>query len=390
MSFTLLLAMLGGICLGIMTGLTPGIHVNLISVVLLQLFYAFDAEPFFFALVMVSMSITHTFLDSIPALLFGVPEPAFALLPQHQLLHQGKGYEAIKLMTFGSFFSLLVTIAFLPLLLLLFNVVQRIEFIFPFLLAVVLISSVLTDRKKTISITLTVLAGLLGLLLLRSNIQEPLFILFTGFFGLSGVLLSLQSAPPPKQDLSTTINIEDSSTLAVFLGVFSSSLCSILPGLGSAHAAFIVQKTCRKASAVFYLILVGGINTVSACVGLIFLYAQGKTRNGVMVVLNQLLNIKIDTLFFFILLILVVSAISTILTFIIGKRMMSLFSKVNVKLVSLSIGAFLIILTILLSGFVGFIGMLVCTAIGILTMITQCKKSNLMACLILPLLLSFI
>ena len=52
-----------GLLLGTITGLTPGLHVNTVCIVGLSIYRRFGANEMEFALAMVCMSVTHTFLD---------------------------------------------------------------------------------------------------------------------------------------------------------------------------------------------------------------------------------------------------------------------------------------------------------------------------------------
>ncbi len=90
-----------GIVVGIITGLAPGVHINLISVLL------FSVSPFLLgytsalhlAIFIVAVAVTHAFLDALPSIFLGAPEEATALavLPGHRMLLEGKGYEAVFL-----------------------------------------------------------------------------------------------------------------------------------------------------------------------------------------------------------------------------------------------------------------------------------------------------
>ena len=79
---------LGGCCLGLVTGLTPGLHVNTVCLIGLSLYHKLGLNEIQFGVAMVAMAVTHTFLDFIPAIFIGVPEECTALsvLPTHKLL----------------------------------------------------------------------------------------------------------------------------------------------------------------------------------------------------------------------------------------------------------------------------------------------------------------
>ncbi|MGM0409019.1 MAG: tripartite tricarboxylate transporter permease [Bacteroidota bacterium] len=100
MFLELILAILLGLMFGTITGLTPGIHLNLISVMLLSaspilLQYT---NPLALAVFIITMSVTHTFLDSIPSILLGAPESdtALGVLPGHRYLLKGQGLMAVN------------------------------------------------------------------------------------------------------------------------------------------------------------------------------------------------------------------------------------------------------------------------------------------------------
>src|SRR3989338_153036 len=83
-----IIAIILGIGVGIFTGLSPGIHINLISVILLSFYSSFsEINPFFLVIFIVSMAIAHTFMDFIPSVFLGAPdENSFlSILPGHQL-----------------------------------------------------------------------------------------------------------------------------------------------------------------------------------------------------------------------------------------------------------------------------------------------------------------
>jgi len=93
----LILALFLGILAGTFTGLSPGIHINLVSTILVSSLPFLSFLPLISLVVfIVSMSITHTFIDFIPSIYFGAPEEDnfLSVLPGHKMLNQGKAHEA--------------------------------------------------------------------------------------------------------------------------------------------------------------------------------------------------------------------------------------------------------------------------------------------------------
>ena len=106
MFFEILIAVFLGCLMGVVTGLTPGLQINLVALIL------FSISPFLLgctnviavASFIIAMSITHTFTDFISATYLGAPadDTALAVLPAHRLLLDGMGHEAVKLTVIGS------------------------------------------------------------------------------------------------------------------------------------------------------------------------------------------------------------------------------------------------------------------------------------------------
>src|SRR3989304_4634257 len=129
----LILSIFIGFILGIISGLAPGVHVNnfaLVLVALSPLFLNIGFAPFYIAVIILSNSITQTFLDIIPSIFLGAPEAdtALAVLPGHQLLMEGRGPEAVRLSALGSAGAVAAALLFaVPLGLFFMNVYGAIE-----------------------------------------------------------------------------------------------------------------------------------------------------------------------------------------------------------------------------------------------------------------------
>ena len=54
-----------GAIIGLLTGLAPGIHINLVAVAIIALLPFFGLEPLFAAILILAIAITHIFLDFI-------------------------------------------------------------------------------------------------------------------------------------------------------------------------------------------------------------------------------------------------------------------------------------------------------------------------------------
>lgn len=117
-----------GTAAGVLTGLTPGLHVNTVAALVLAfqgsllalaaLLFAW-ANPsasdllLLLAVLVVAHVVAHTFLDFIPSIFLGAPEAetALSVLPGHRMLLQGRGLEAVRLSARGSLAAALLSLA---------------------------------------------------------------------------------------------------------------------------------------------------------------------------------------------------------------------------------------------------------------------------------------
>jgi TctA family transporter len=134
----LLLEIICGVFLGCSLGLIPNLHLNSLAYFFLigGLFLKFINYPYFF----ISFAITHTIVSFVPLCLLGVPnsENILHLFPTHKLFLKGEAKLSILLCMVGSFFGTLVSILFLPILYLLFNLLSTYSFFIYICLIVVL------------------------------------------------------------------------------------------------------------------------------------------------------------------------------------------------------------------------------------------------------------
>lgn len=270
MFFEILLSIFAGIFFGIITGLTPGIHINLISLLLLSIspFLLSYVSLLSIAVFIIAMSITHTFLDSIPSIFLGAPEASTALgvLPGHRYLLRGNGLMALKLTIIGSFGALLLSILLFPILL------PIVKFVYPaikdyigYILLFVVVFMILRDKFKLWALFIFLISGVFGFIVFNLNLKNPLFPMLSGLFGISTLLISLfQNQKIPKQKITSDIKLSRSKTVkALFSGQFSGFLTSIFPGLGSAQAAVISMQITPNLGDHGFMILIGSINTAN-------------------------------------------------------------------------------------------------------------------------------
>lgn len=396
----MLIALFSGIFLGIFTGLVPGVHINMASMFILTaspiLFVFFS--PLAVAAFIIAMAITHTFLDNIPSIYLGAPEPgsALAVLPGHKMLLQGEGYEAVKLMTVGSFFGLLLSavliVPSIPLVKAIFPYLQ--QFMGWILLAVVL-AIIFHEQKKIVALALFLLSGTLGVIAFNlPQIDTPLFPMLSGLFGLSTLFLSLNDKVNiPPQKIADKLSLEKKKVFtAIGLSTFCGSLVSLFPGVGAAEASVLGNElTGRRIGDKGFLMLVGGVNTVNMVVSFLTFYALDKPRNGAIVVVKELIKeITFNDLWIFLAVAVMAGCAAMVLTLYLSKKFSHYITKVNYQKLCVGIIILVGLMVLLLSGIYGFILMAVSTAVGLLPPLAGVKRSINMGSLLLPVILMFL
>ena len=391
-----------GIIAGIFTGLIPGVHINLISMLLLT-YFVFLLKFFeinFLVIFIIVMGVTHTFIDFIPSVIFGIPDSdtALSVLPAHRLVLNGEAYKAIFLSSIGSLFGMFFSIFFVILFyFFLENFYLFIKnYIWIFLIFVLIISVFLerTISKKFWALFVVFLSVGFGFLILNSSIlSSPLLVLFSGFFGISSILNSIleNESKLPEQKFNFDFNFDLNFFKAVFVGGISSSICSTTPGIGNSQAATMATLFFKNISSELFIVCVSSINTINFILSFMTFYLISKARNGSVFVISQITpEISFGDLFFYFLIIILVSIIGFFLTLLIGKKLIKIVFKLNLKLINLSVLILIFIIIFYFSGFFGILVLIASTMLGYFTILIGIRRVNLMAVLLVPVIFNLI
>ncbi len=388
-----------GILTGIFTGLTPSIHINLISVLMIAasklLLLKFSVLSL--AVFIISMSVTHTFIDSIPSIFLGVPDSdtALGILPGHRFLLKGLGLHAVKLTVIGSLGALLLSIFLFPLLILIVKFIYPyLKKLIPFVLILIVLYMILTDRKKCWALFVFLVAGSLGIVIFSiPNLSNPLFPLLSGMFGFSTLLISLnENENIPKQThKEKKLESKFKSFKAIVAGQFAGFITAVMPGLGGSAAAVLGMQIAGKLGDEGFMVLMGSINTVNFILSMVTLHVLDKARNGSIIAVQKLIgNININYIIIFLIVALIAGALATFLAIKISKIFCRVLVKISYKKVILTILLLITILVITLTGFLGLIILTISTALGLIPAIVKVKRTHAMGCLLLPVILYFL
>jgi putative membrane protein len=387
----------GGIALGTLSGLVPGLHANNFALLLAGFAPAIPAAPRYVGAAMLAAGVTHTFLDIVPALALGVPDPAMAptALPGHQLVLEGRGREALRLSALGS--ALAVAFA-VPLAI---PVTAGMERLYPtiaahlsLVLGTVCLLMVASERTMVARVGATIallVSGLLGVLTLdvptggvlpAGNMLAPLF---AGLFGAPILIDALrgEGVPPQADEHITT-----SRRFVVGVG-FTGTLCGAfvgyLPGISAAIAAGAAMVVIPQRGPRAFVVATSGVNTANTVFALFALVALGSPRTGVLVALERT-NVPHD-LPLLLGSVAIAAAVGFVLVVWVGDWYLSFVGNIDNVVLSLGVLVFLAVLVTALTGFVGLAVFVVSTLVGLVPPRFGARRMNLMGVLLVPLLL---
>lgn len=390
----IILAIGAGMGMGIITGLAPGIHINLVVTLLLAstttlLEYT---TPAILSIFVIALTITHIFLDFIPSIFLGAPEESTVLsvLPGHRYLLRGYGLMALKLSTLGCFFGLLIGSILLYPLLKLFPLIYSFikTYMLVFLLLIVA-GMIFHNAHKLWAILIFLFSGIAGIITFSiPNLKEPLFPLLTGLFGAATLIISLHDENHiPEQKEYAGISIERSAFWKmIFSGQIAACFIALFPGISPTIATLCsMQWTTRKMGDHDYMLLQGCVNASGFLVSIVALYSINKARNGSVVGIQKLIEtIEPKELMLFVLVAIITAACTVPLTIFLGKLFCKILNKIDYKKLSIGILCFITILVFIISGWIGLLVFITATAIGILPAHVNVTRTMAMGCLLLP------
>ncbi|MBI4919609.1 tripartite tricarboxylate transporter permease [archaeon] len=390
MYFAFLTSILVGIMSGIITGLTPGLHVNLVTLIVIS---SLKLHPFIIAVYLFSLGITHTFLDAIPAIFLGAPDEDLALLPGHELFIKGAGHEAVKLTVIGSFFTLILGVIFVPLLIFFASIIY--SFLKPFILFLLILLMIILFFKSRsfFSLFTFFISGILGLIVLNSSLDNKMLPLFSGLFAVSTLFSSL-IFPPKRVVPQQATNIIQLKTRDILSAIFGSSIAgvitSIFPGLSPAQSTALVQPYFSQ-NKFTYLIFAGGVNTIDFFISLTTLFVLGKARNGALIGIKKIMIfINIEQLIALACVGVLVGCVSVILTLKISRLAVIFINKVNFQKISIFVLFFLFLLNMYFSSWQGLIVLITSSIIGLIPILSKTPRSFSMGVLILPVIVNLV
>jgi len=362
-------------------------------------------SPEFIAVFLISMSISHSMIDFIPSMFLGVPEEGTVLsvLPGHYLMLQGRGREAIRLVTIGGFGSLLVTVILLPIFVIFLPPIYVI--IKPYIgliLTIIIVYMILrlnTGINKILwSSVLFIFSGIIGWVTLNSTLSPnvSLLTIFTGLFGVSTLIYSLsQNSYVPSQNIGINLKFDNKIIRGILAGGIAGSILGFLPGMGPAQGTILAQEISGGGdignNKEGFLTAMSGVNVSDALFSLVAIYLIGNPRSGIAVFVDKIIqNFDVHYLVLFIFVSITAVSLSIFFCIKLGDLLINYINTINYSKLSKSViifMTFLVLFFALIEGYNIFYVILVyltSISLGLIPHYVGVNKSNLMGVLVVP------
>lgn len=388
----IILTSLLGIAVGIITGLAPGIHVNTVAAFILANTALFGFSNFGLSIFIVSLTVAHSILDFIPSIFVGVPsDDVLSVLPGHKLTKEGRGLEAVKITCLGSIIGCAMLLGLLPLLF--YGIPEIYKIVKPAipLILISILGLMIFNEKKDWwkAVVVIALAGIFGIFALKQG-DTVLYSAFTGMFGISSLIFSLDQSSVFPEQKKTKLNLTQKEVFTSSSVSFASStLLSLIPALGSSQAASVSQMVSKKPES--FLLSLGVVNVCVGIISIVSLALIHKARSGAGVAIEKLIGkVTLHETITFVIVGLFVSLLASGVAILIAQSFLNILKKINYRIMTIVIIVFLTGLAYYFDGGRGLFNLGIATGIGWLTIYFGVNRSHGMAFLLIPTLLFFL
>jgi len=402
-----------GTGIGVLTGLTPGLHVNTMALLLLSAsgsMYSLLGGGLGIAVIIATAATAHTFLDFIPSAFLGVPDDdtALTVLPAHNMVLEGRGYEAVCLSALGSALALILAVGILlPFRYLFTDVglypVMRENIVLLLLGLCTLLVVTETGRGNRVrgmvsAVVVLGISGAFGLVALEIAPQplidlpgNILFPVLSGVFGIPPLIASLNTGGSiPEQEIETPDMGVGSTTTSVATGSLSGAVLGFIPGMTSAHATVLSMVARGERSTEQVIVTLSSVNTANAFMSIMAIFIIGRGRSGAALAIQDVVPAPLwskgppTVMLQLIAAILLAGAIAFLVTLGMGMVAARTFSKIPYRALTTVILISLVVLVFLFTGFIGLLVMAVGVVVGQIPMELGVRRSHAMGVLLIP------
>jgi len=383
---------LAGVALGTASGLLPGLHANNMALLLAAAAPRVPGDPAYVGAAMLAAGVVHTFLDVVPALALGVPDPAMAAsaLPGHRLVLAGRGPEALWLSALGSGLAVALAVPLaIPVTRVMVAGYPTLRAHFPLVLGCVALALIVTEptaRGRVGGALALAGSSALGLATLDLPAGGPigagglLTPLFAGLFGAPVLLDAIDGAGvPPQTDAAVAVSRRAVAGLGT-VGTLAGAVVGYLPGVSSAVAATLALLAVPgRFDARGFVVTTSGVNTANTVFALFALVAIGSPRTGVLVAVERA-DVPVD-LPVLLGAVALAAACGFVLVVTVGRVYLRLVGRADPAWLSVGVLAGLCLLSYLFAGPIGVAVLAAAAVVGRLPITFGARRAHLMGVL---------
>lgn len=402
-----------GAAAGTFTGLVPGIHVNTLASIMLIAYPAIASAisgfadpawvPVLVSACIMSASVVHSFVDFVPSVFTGAPDPdeVLSMLPGHRLLMVGHGMAAVRAAAIGSAIgagcALLLAI---PVQFIMINgLADKLDLLTLSVILFVLSVMIINEQKHRIwAVSLILVSGAMGYICMHGGLPcsgilgegTLLFPLLSGLFGMPAMIMSTRNARiPPQKD-----TVKDPVGPAPGIkGVLMGCVAGWYPGITATAGASLAAAITPENEPARFISMTASIGTVTTVFSLITLSISGSGRSGTVLVIRDIVGDSVSGFCSETFMLLLVSvAVAIVLGYWItigaGKVMSRVANSFDMNNLNKFIIVFVAALVLLLTGPCGLLILFVSTLIGFIPVMTDMSRIPLTGCLMVPVVLN--
>ncbi len=408
-----------GTLLGSLLSMLPGLHVyNVIGFFLLFYFTAgLFLDPMFMVLMLIGMLVSYAFVFTIPSIYFSAPDDStmFVLMPSQRYLKERRGHEAVVLIASGALVGVVAITIFVPIFMNILGIIwdiaiSNIHWIIGAVIAYMLLSEFpkdfgrhknplhgLKEAWKTIlaGYLTFFLSGLLGVIVYSKTIIpvnhafQSLMAPLIGLFATSSIILNLISKYEiPEQNIPKSVDAKPKEILHGSLagsvgGLFAAFIPAVTAGVGgymSSHA--FAQKGDKS-----FLVSMGASRVVYyvGAIALFFLPTLHLRRGALAMGINLFFTPESVEQFYLIDAgIAIAGVISFFIVIYASKFLAKTVPKINPKTLNFAVLIILVVLVYLMTSWQGVVIMSVATAIGLIPVLFNSRRSHCLAVILVP------
>lgn len=381
---------------GFLIGLIPGIHPNMI-ILLVPSFLAIAEDAtgvYYLTAFIVGLGVANSFSSFIPSIYLGASDDAELLSasPGHEMLLEGKGHHAAMLTVFGGITAVVITSAMLPFMALtipfLYNSARGYIWIFLLLISAYMILSEDRYTGKILAFLAFSLSGILGIFSFKLPIESTivLFPVLSGFFGIPILLEQITSKTRvPEQKHAKEKKVK--SIFPSISGTAGGVIAGFLPGVGSTVIASLATREKNKES---FLISMGAITAANIIISFLAMWLIGNPRSGVAVAISQLTEANFSIFMVMTFSAMVSAALAALMTMKASEFLADRIHKIDYTIISAGVVIFILAMVVWFSGLIGMLLIVTSSALGIFTARCRIRRGILMGVLIIPAIMFFL